>query len=426
MKRYKRRWRSAAVLISILAVSLTALALAQETAPADLLKTAEEMVKRVSQLRGLQPKNPIQMGVKSRDEIAKFLNERVREEIDPDELRNEGKVLHILGLIPPSVDYRDFMLKLLTEQVGGYYDPSKKTYFIASWLPVEEQKPVMVHELTHALEDQHFDLDKILKEDRKLRDDDRSLAHQAVFEGDGMAVMLNYLLEPAGRDFSSLPDLTFVMRQYSSMESQFPIFKSAPVFLKEMLLFPYGNGASFLQKVWAKSQSWEAVNKIYSDLPVSTEQILHPEKYFDTPRDDPKPVEFEDPSVRLGKGWKVSYKNVFGEFALDLLLRLQLSEDQSKRAAAGWGGDKVLLLENTAGKNAVFIATTWDTADDVEEFYQAMSNWLERKYAKARKPSDTPTGFSLIQDGEYSSIQRDGLKVQLLIGLPEADSAGLK
>ncbi len=426
MKKVSRPLRSAAVLVLILAASLTALALVQETAPSDLLKTAEEMVQRVSRLRGLEPKSAIQMGVKSRDEIAKFLNERVKEEIDPEELRSEGKVLHILGLIPPTLDYRDFTLKLLTEQVGGYYDPEKKTYFIASWLPVDEQKPVMVHELTHALEDQHFDLGKILKEDRKLHNDDRVLAHQALFEGDGMAVMLNYLLEPAGRDFSSLPDLTFVMRQYSSMESQFPIFKSAPDFLKETLLFPYGNGASFLQKVWAKSRSWEAVNKIYSDLPVSTEQILHPEKYFDTPRDDPKPVEFEDPSVRLGKDWKTSYKNVFGEFSLDLLLRLQLSEDQSRRAAAGWGGDQVLLLENAAGKSAVFIATVWDTADDVEEFYQAMSDWLQRKYPKARKPSESPNGFSLIQGGEYSSIQRDGLKVQVFVGLPEADSAVLK
>ncbi len=424
----KRVLRTLATLVVLIfAAGLVARAWVQETAPADLLKTAEEMVQQVSRLRGLQPKAPIQMGVKSRDEISKFLREHVKESVDEGDLQGEGKVLHKLGLIPASIDYKDFTLKLLTEQVGGYYDPDKKTFFIAGWLPLDQQKPVMVHELTHALQDQYFNLNKILKEDRKLNNDDRMLARQAIYEGDGMAVMLNFLLQPVGRSFASLPDLVFVMRsQFSTMDSQFPIFKSAPEYLKETLLFPYGYGASFLQKAWAKSPSWDAVNKIYSDLPVSTEQIMHPEKYLDTPRDDPKPVEFEDPTVRLGKGWVTSYRNVLGEFTIDLLLRLHLSEAQSKLAAAGWGGDQVLLLENPEGKQVVFMATTWDTPDDAEEFFQAMSDWLGRKYEKARKSSETPDGFNLTQDGETSSIRREALKVLVFIGLPEGDAAKLK
>jgi hypothetical protein len=377
------------------------------------------MLQRVSRLRGLEPKTPIPMGVKTRDEIAKFLSEHVKDSVDEAELQGEGKMLHKLGLLPSSLDYKEFTLKLLTEQVGGYYDPDRKTFFIAGWLPIDQQKPVMVHELTHALGDQYFDLNKVLKQDRKLNNDDRVLAHQAIFEGDGMAVMLNFLLQPAGRDFASLPDLVFVMRsQFGTMDSQFPVFSSAPVYLKETLFFPYGYGAAFLQKVWSKHPSWDAVNKIYSDLPASTEQVMHPDKYLGT-RDNPKTVEFEDPAVQLGKGWKTSYRNVFGEFGLDLLLKLQVSEEQSKRAAAGWGGDQALLLENEAGKDAVFVATTWDTADDVDEFYQAMSDWLQRRYPKAKRTSQMPNGFSLSLDGENHSIRRDGLKVQFLIGAPE-------
>ncbi len=416
------RLRWAASIFLILTVSLTALGLIQESTSADLLKTAAEMIQRVSQLRGLQPKASIPMGVKSRDEISKFLLERVKSDLDEEELQNEGKVLQKLGLIPTDLNYKDFTLKLLTEQVGGYYDPDKKTFFIAGWLPAEQQKPVMVHELTHALQDQYFDLNKVLKDDRKLHNDDRILAQQAIFEGDGMAVMLDYLLEPAGRDFASLPDLVFVMQQYSNMSAEFPVFKTAPLYLKETLLFPYGFGAAFLQKVWAKNPSWEAVNKIYSDLPVSSEQIMHPEKYLATPRDDPKPVELEDPAARLGTGWKISYRNVLGELGIDLLLRLQLPEEQSKRAAAGWGGDQVLLLENESGNYAVLMATVWDSTDDADEFYQAMSDWLQRRYSKARKSVPAANGFSLIQDGEYNSIQRDGLKIQCVIGLPESDA----
>lgn len=416
--------RSAGIVL-LLTASFFALALVQETAPADLLKTAEEMLRVVTRLRGLEPKNAIPMGVKSRDEISKFLNERVRENVEEGELQSEGKMLHRLGLLPADMDYKDFTLELLTEQVGGYYDPDKKTFFIAGWLQAELQKPVMVHELTHALQDQYFDLNKVLHEERKLHNDDRMLARQAIFEGDGMAVMLDFVLEPKKRNFASLPDLVFVMQsQFGAMNSQFPIFKSAPDYLKETLLFPYGYGAAFLQKVWAAKPSWDAVNKIYSDLPVSTEQIIHPEKYIGT-RDDPKPVKYDDPATRLGNGWKIGYKNVLGEFTIDLLLKLNLSEEKASRAAAGWGGDQVFLLENESGKNAVFVATTWDMADDADEFYQAMSDWLQKKYPKG-KPTQSPNRFSLSQDGEFHMIQRDGQNIQFFLGVPESDASKLK
>ena len=421
-----RQLKWVVTIVLLLAVSCLTLASMQQTAPTDLLKTAEEMVQNVSRLRGLTPKTPVKMGVKSKEEIAKFLNEHVQDTLEVEELVGEGKMLHKVGLIPPSMDYKEFTLKLLTEQVGGYYDPEKKTFFIADWLPVDQQKPVMAHELTHALQDQHFDLQKYTEEERKLHNDDKVLARQAIFEGDAMAVMLDFLLEPAKRNFASLPDLVFIMRsQFELMDEQFAVFKIAPVYMKETLLFPYGYGAAFLQKLWAKSPSWDAVNKLYGNLPVSSEQVMHPEKYLET-RDDPKPVAFEDPVQRLGEGWKAVYRNVLGEFTIDLLLRVELSEAEASKASIGWGGDQVLLLENESGADAVFAATTWDTSDDAEEFYQAMSDWLQRRYSKARKTKESPNGFGLIAGGEYHMLQRDGLNVRFLLGLPEADAAKLK
>lgn len=280
-------------LILVASLSRGALALFQKIDSSELLKTADEMVLNTARLRGLEPKAPILKGVKTREEISKFLNQRVREDYDEGEIQLEGEMLRKLGLIPAAIDYKEISLKLLTEQIGGYYDPEKKTFFIAAWLSADEQKPVMVHELTHALQDQYFDTQSIIREDRKRDNDDRTLAHHAIFEGDAMAVMLNYLLEPVKRNFATLPDLAFIMQaQMTTAQSQFEIFKSAPLFLQETLMFPYGYGAAFLQKVWAKNSSWEAVNKIYSDLPESTEQIIHPEKYL-VDRDNPKPVSAE-------------------------------------------------------------------------------------------------------------------------------------
>ena len=295
----------------------SAMALVQETSPADLLKTADEMIQAAARIRGLQPKTPIARGVKSRAEITQYLNEQVQENYDRDELQEEGKLLQVLGLIPESIDYKEFVLKLYSEQVAGFYDTDRKTFYIASWLSVAEQKPVMVHEMDHALQDQYFDVNKIVKADRRQHNDDREMAHEALWEGDATVVMLDYELEPVKRTFSQLPDLAFAMRtMLEGMQSQFPVFKSAPAYLKEMLFFPYGYGASFLQKAWAKSPSWESVNKIYSDLPSSTEQIMHPEKYFGT-RDEPKPVDAEARAAKLGSDWKAYYKNVLGEFSLN-------------------------------------------------------------------------------------------------------------
>lgn len=396
-------------------------ALCQDTDASELLKAADEMVQTTANLRGLEPKASIPRGVKSRAEISQYINEKVQEEYDPGRLEKEGRVLRKLGLLPAAIDYREFIVKLLTEQVGGFYDTSKKTFFIASWLPVAEQKPVMVHELTHALQDQHFDVKAILEKDRKIDNDDLALAHQALFEGDGMAVMLDYLLQPAQRHFAELPDLAFILRtQMSAMQSQFAVFQSAPSFLKETLLFPYGYGSSFLQQVWKQNPSWQAVNKIYSDLPSSTEQIMHPEKYYAN-RDEPKPVSAEAVAVKLGRNWKIAYKNVLGEFSLGLVLSLHLTDERSRRAAAGWGGDQVLLLENEAGKDAVLVSATWDTADDSEKFFAAMDEWFRQRYPKATRTDESPTGFSIVQDGEFHLLRHDGSEVRFLIGLPEAE-----
>ena len=402
-----------------------ALTLAQEADTSELLKAADEMVQVTARIRGLEPKAPIARGVKSRAEISEYLNQQVRDNYSHGELQLEGKMLSTLGLIPVSLDYKDFILKLFTEQVGGYYDPEKKTFFIASWLPAEEQKPIMVHELGHALQDQHFDVNKILKEDRRLRNDDRTMAHQALMEGDGMVIMLNYLLEPVKRNFAQLPDLAFIMRtQMSTMQSQSEVFSSAPAYIQESVLFPYGYGAAFLQKIWAQNPSWESVNKIYSDLPTSTEQIMHPEKYYGT-RDEPKPVNAEAVAAKLGGDWKVAYKNVLGEFALNLLLTLHVTEERSKRSAAGWGGDQVLLLENKAGKNAVLVETVWDTVEEADEFFSALQAWFQARFPSGKKSNESATGFYLIQDKEAHALRQEATSVRFVIGLTESDSPKL-
>jgi hypothetical protein len=316
------------------------------------------------------------------------------------------------------------VVNLLTEQVQGFYDPEERILFIASWLPISDQEPVMTHEITHALQDQHFDLQARFRSYRNSENDDYLLAQQALFEGDATVTALQFTIEPFKRHFSELPDLAFIMETQMETEmSKSSVLSSTPSFLRETLIFPYGYGAAFLQEIWKQNPSWEAINKIYSDPPVSSEQIMHPEKYYGT-RDNPKPVDAAAMASKLGPEWKVTYKSVFGEFMLGQLLELHMNTVRAKRAAAGWGGDEVLLLENGASKNAVWIETEWDTADDAEKFFDAMDDWFKLRYPKASRRASTE-GFSLVNSGEYNALSRKGTGVRIILGITEADGKKL-
>jgi poly-gamma-glutamate capsule biosynthesis protein CapA/YwtB (metallophosphatase superfamily) len=150
---------------------------------------------------------------------------------------------------------------------------------------------------------------------------------------------------------------------------------------------------------------------------------MHPEKYYGT-RDNPKPVNAAAKAAKLGAEWKTSYKSVFGEFMLGQLLELHMNSDRAKRAAAGWGGDEVLLLENGAGQNAVWIETEWDTAAAAEKFFDAMDEWFRLRHPKASRRA-APEGFSLVQNGEYSALFRETTGVRVILGIPEAEGKKL-
>jgi len=403
-------------------------AAAEQNRPEDpdeaLLRVASRVQEQVVAIRGLQPLGPIRKGVRSREEISRYLRRRVEEEYTEKDIAREETVLKKLGLLPPAMDYKEFTLRLLSEQVGGYYDPEEKILFIAGWLNPALQEPVMAHELTHALQDQHFNLKAIIRDGRSEANDDRLLARQSVVEGDGLAVMLEYVLQPAGMSFTGLPDIASVMRaQLSSMDAEFPLFREAPSFLKQSLLFPYTYGASFLQKVRARD-TWSAVDHLYRDLPVSSEQILHPEKYLNR-RENPVPVESADPAAALGSSWRTRYRNVLGEFTLYLLLKLFLSEEEASRASVGWGGDRILLTEETGGSaSLVSVESVWDSDRDAEEFFDAMDQWMIQRFPAAKR-SASDSAARRWEDGTVLHVlRRNGKTVTFLIDLPR--NAGAK
>jgi hypothetical protein len=399
-----------------------------EPAPANTAKTAEvmaaanEILEEVSALRGLKILKPVKSGVKSRSEIEVEIVRNFEESVTPEELDAVNKSMIAFGVVPKGFKYREVLIKLLTEQVAGFYRPKSKELFIADWNEVSEQKPVMVHELTHALQDQHFNLKRF--EDWPHGDSDREVAIHALIEGDATGVMYNYQLKPMKSDITRLPNIASfseLANLHAEKEDQ-KVFLSTPVAIRESLIFPYVYGVGFVQELVKKS-GWEGVSRAFTDLPQSTEQILHFEKY--AAHEQPIKIEMSDLSPLLGQGWKRLDLDINGEFGYFLILREFIEKSEARTAAEGWGGDRYALYENgKTGKLVLAHLSSWDSAKDAEEFFQAYAERTSKRYPQAKARKDSPPHECDLQtDDGRTFIQLRDRSVLVIEGLPaEADN----
>ena len=380
----------------------------------ELRRSTETVLARVSAIRNLSATGSVDTGLQSREEIRRYILARMAEEYPPEELELDRRLLVKLGLIPDSLDYPGTLVLLLTEQVAGYYDPKTRTLHVADWVPVREQLPVMAHELVHALQDQHFDLDRLLE--GVEGNEDATQARVAVVEGEGLGLMLEYVLQPLGQSFLDIPDLVQMQKdQMEHARQSYGVFRKVPPFIQEALLFPYVQGARFLQH-YVRRHGWPGVDRLYADLPRSTEQILHPEKY-ESPTDEPTPVEPPPLPAGLGGRWERVYRNVLGEFMLRLILDQFLEAAPSRDAAAGWDGDSVQLFEGAEGELALWIRSVWDSEQDAVEFGEAYEQLIRLKYGPAG-PGEAAAGAPARRlwrtETDILILERAGRRVDLL------------
>jgi hypothetical protein len=332
------------VLLLLLSFLASIIAMAQQGAvvvtsePASL-KATEEILKVVASLRELPVKQPVKSGAKTREQIKESVIKDLSESNTPEEVEASSKTLKRLGLLPKDFKLRDYMISLLAEQVAGYYDPKSQFFYLASWIPLAEQKTVIAHELVHALQDQHFNLRRFEK--WKKGDSDAETAAHALAEGEATIVMYQYEFAERGLkfDITKLPALTeMLLAEGTDNDSgKFPVLAKAPNALKESLQFPYFYGAGFVQAMLKKG-SWKTLDEAYAQLPASTEQIIHPEKFL--AKEAPVKIELADLSATLGRDWKQIDSDSNGEFGYHLILVEYTAKADARAAAAGWGGDR--------------------------------------------------------------------------------------
>jgi hypothetical protein len=334
-------------------------------------------------------------------------------------------VLKRLGLLPVEADYQQLILDLLMEQVAGFYDPYAAKLYIADWLPLEMQRPALAHEIQHALQDQHFDLKRFAE---PIKDNgDLQLARSSLVEGDGTVVMMEFQAQQMGLPLDQLQE---AIGQLGSEVMQrgvgnTPVFDKAPVFLKETLMFPYFGGLSFIQS-FRRTEAWSRIDELFKDPPESTEQILHPEKY--TAHEHPAKIA-PAPLPSLGAR-KELRRDVLGELEWKLLFASKLPEPEAQKAAAGWGGDRLVAYADPATPDALpslVDLAVWDSETDAKEAEAAARKLFARLTAQPqaappgapgdKKEAKVPAIFA-DADGQAWSVERDGERTLLLCAVP--------
>lgn len=345
---------------------------------AAFLKAADEVLAQMSELLGLPVKEPLKKSLRSKTEIRAYLVKEDQEDKTDAERYADRKSMEAFGLIPKDFPLDKFMLDVLTDQVAGLYDAKSKEFYIADWIPADEQRSVMSHELTHALVDQSFDLDGWIKAARP--NDDAELARDSVSEGSAMAAMLDYSLMEEKLSVRDLPDVTEVIRKgaVAEMEKD-PLLSKAPIVIRDELLFPYLEGTSFTQAFLKANSGWKDLKKLFDNPPASTQQIIHPELYLK----NVKPVAVKLPawSDVVPADWKLLEENVLGEFGLDEVLKQFVGASAADKISPFWDGDRYAVFENQKTKNTgLIVRLQLDSEEDAARFFGRYSEALELKY----------------------------------------------
>jgi hypothetical protein len=362
-----------------------------------------EVLKETSEIRELSVMRPVQSSAQSRAEIERMIMNNLDRETTPGQIHATEVTLKKLGLAPPDFNLRELMIRLLTEQVAGYYDPKTQQFHLADWIDVDGQKPIMAHELTHALQDQHFNLRRF--EHWPKGDSDAELAVHALIEGDASLTMAVYVSRSPQRMLELFKSLGTAGAASEELDK-------APRVVRESLLFPYQEGLRFTQTLH-KYGGWSRISQSFSELPKSSEQILHAEKYF--VHEAPVKITLPDLTTTLNgrragaSGWKRIDFDVNGEWGTYLILDQFLkSPNESREASAGWGGDSYAVYENRAGEVLYVAISAWDREKDAREFFDAYVKRTESRYPNAR-----PTAGPNLADSRQFETTDGGLVIQI-------------
>jgi hypothetical protein len=363
-------------------------------------KDAEELFQEVDQILQFVSKDtafPIKHEVKrhlaSRDEVSAYLQKSLREDKDAKRLRRTELVLKKFGLLPRDFDFQSSIVALLREQVAGYYDQKTKTMNLLDWVSAEQQRSVIAHELTHALQDQSFGLGKWLSHNSEdldkrkditpadIEKDEADETLEAVVEGQAEAVMVDYLLEPTGRSVWNAPEvLAELDADMLKGDPDSVVFKNAPIFLKESLTFPYRYGVEFVAAMGQDGGKPKAFAGLFKNPPHTTRQIMEPKTYLSGEQIPP----LATPNFReIFKNYDRFDVGAMGEFDVSMLIDQYAGTETSHSIYPFWRGGYYYAARPKGDANAslgLMYVSRWATPEKAEQFAAVYAKSLAKRY----------------------------------------------
>jgi hypothetical protein len=368
----------------------------------------QRIEQQVAQLRMLTAKTDVPLRFLDQDGLRRHLLQNFDRDYLPHERESDQKLLTIMGVLRPGDDVVQLLIDLLSEQVIGTYDEEEKAMYLVgegSKFGPDEQT-TFAHEYTHSLQDQYYDLRKLMP--KHPDNEDQALAVQAIVEGDAT------LIQRLWAQQNLTPTELAQLGQGGGDSKLF----QAPPFIREQLLFPYGDGFNFVRQVYQAGGAG-AVDNLFRNPPDSTEQIAHPDKYRS--REKPVPVSLPDLSQALGQGWRTIHSNTMGEVPLRLMLEEYTDPNRAARAAAGWGGDRWALLEKD-GQQALALKTVWDTETDAREFFDTQGIVFKNRFGGAKQDEGTSTRQALTATTNATDLRLSGQTVLVVISFDRASA----
>jgi hypothetical protein len=384
----------------------------------ELFRSVDELVKFASKDTALPIRQPVQKRLVSRDEVVAFIQKHMMEDKDAQRLERSELILKKWGLLPHDFELQPFLLKLLREQVEGYYDPETKTVNMLDWVEPEQQRPVMAHELTHALQDQSFDLEKFMKAGdvdlgamktdptpEDLLNDEAGSAHQAIVEGQAMVVSIDYELAPMHQSIADSPEilqaLKATMMQGTADSTE---FRSAPLYIKEALTFPYRYGLDFESELLTRFGKEKAFAAVFQKPPRTTREIMEPTAYLSNEKLDAMVLpEFK----RDFKDYEKFDAGAVGEFDVAILIEQYAGNEAAKRLYPEWRGGYYYAVRPKTDSKAplgLLYVSKWANPERAAEFAWVYAKGLKQRYQK------------LAEDGDAPNAKPAGYIVETLVG----------
>jgi outer membrane lipoprotein-sorting protein len=400
----------------------------------ELFRAVDEILAFDSDKTGLPIKHAVKRKLTSRAEVQKFFLDSFRDDESAKRLKQAELVLKKFGLIPRESSLEGTLLALYTESVAGYYDPKTKTVYLLDWLDPESQKPVLAHELTHALQDQNFGIEKYLKTPKPnnkkydVTSSEEMSARVAVMEGQAAAVMIDYLLAPRGLSVEREPDIARAVQNGMLSEGDAPIFAKAPLYLREDMKFPYTYGLNFTLSLLKESKE-KAFGGAFGNPPENTRQVMEPEAYLKGEPVVRLPI--PDLDKVLGKEWQRFDVDSVGEFDISVLAReYGKTVAQARSIAATWRNSYYYASTKKGVKAAkpedisLLYVSRWGSPETAANFAEIYAGALGTRYKKVT-PVEGEKGHWTTEGGDVF-IQQQGDVLLVTESFDQATSEKLR